>query len=174
MTSARVVAVIALALAAAGAGLTVDQRRVADAWRDRATVLEVARDEAVGRSEALGAQLDELGELARLADEDLSTLEERLTALAEEKARAEDRSVVTRVELERLATSTANASRRLDACVEDLVALQVDTIDAFNRLAGGERVDVAPLNERLAAVRTICTEARRSGAEAAALAARLR
>ncbi len=173
MRRTTALAVVAILIGAAGTGIAVEQRRVADAWRDRADTLELARDEAVGRAEALGAQLDELGTLARLADEDLSTLEERLTALAEEKARAEDRAVVTRVELERLAARTADASARLDACVDDLIALQVDTIDAFNRLGAGERVDVDPLNDRLATVRGICTEARRAGAEAAALAARL-
>jgi chromosome segregation ATPase len=172
--TATLVLLVAAAVAGGGAGIAVQQRQVADAWRDRAVAVEAQRDEAIGRAEALGAQLDELGELARLADADLSDLEARLTELAEEKARVEDRAVVTRAELESLASRTADASRQLDRCVTDLIALQTDTIAAFNRLSAGERVDVEPLNARLIAVREVCAAARQAGAAAAALAASLR
>jgi chromosome segregation ATPase len=173
---ARIAALVLVATGVAGGSVAVavQQRQVADAWRDRATAVASQRDDALGRAEALAAQLDELGELARLTDSDLSDLEGRLTELAEEKARAEDRAVVTRVELETLARTTADASRQLDRCVTDLLALQSDTIAEFNRLGAGERVDVDPLNARLTEVREVCAAARQAGANAAALAASLR
>jgi chromosome segregation ATPase len=152
----------------------VQQRQVADGWRDRSVLLEQQRDEAIGRAEALGAQLDELGAFVELSREDRAMLEERLAELAGEKARAEDRATVTREELATLAAAVSSAVTQLNACTDDLLALQRDTIDAFNRVTSGERVDVAPLNQRLEETRTRCNAARQAGANAVALANRLR
>lgn len=165
---------VLLGLAAAGTGIAVEQRSVAVEWRERAETLEQQRDDAIGRSEALAAQLSELGTLVQLSTEDLADLEDRLAELAGEKARAEDRVALTREELRTLAERVASASRLLNGCVDDLLELQQQTVSAFNRLAGGASVDVTPLNERLEEVRGTCTVARQAGADAAALASRLR
>ena len=163
-------------LAAAGAGGAIgwQQREVAAGWRDRAVLLEQQRDDAVGRSEALSDQLSELANLVQLSVEDLATLEERLAELAGEKAQAEDRATVTRAELQRLATTVQGAVSQLNACVDDLIALQSDTVAAFNELAQGRRVDIGPLNDRLRATSERCDAARRAGANAVALAGSLR
>jgi DNA repair exonuclease SbcCD ATPase subunit len=170
----RLLLLVLLGLTAAGTGIGVEQRMVAAQWRERAETLEQQRDDAIGRSEALAAQLSELGTLVQLSAEDLANLEERLAELANEKARAEDRVALTREELRTLAERVASASRLLNGCVDDLLALQQQTISAFNRLAGGASVDVTPLNERLEEVRGTCTVARQAGADAVALASRLR
>lgn len=163
-------------LAAAGAGGAVawQQREVAAGWRDRAELLEQQRDDAVGRSEALSDQLDELANLVQLSVGDLAELEERLAELAGEKAQVEDRATVTRADLQRLARTVGDAVSQLNACVDDLLQLQSDTVAAFNELAQGRRVDIAPLNERLRATSDRCTVARQSGANAVALAESLR
>lgn len=171
---ARLVMLLLVVLAGAGTAVGAQQREVADGWRARAVLLEQQRDEAIGRAEALGAQLDELGSLVQLSNEDRATLEQRLTELAGEKARAEDVATVTREELSTLASRVSSAVTQLNACTDDLLALQRDTIDAFNRVAGGERVDVTPLNERLEATRVRCNAARQAGANAVALAEQLR
>jgi uncharacterized coiled-coil protein SlyX len=161
-------------LAGAGVGVGVEQRMVAAEWRERAEVLIEQRDEAIGRSEALSAQLGELGLLVQLSAEDLASLEDRLAELAGEKAQAEDRVALTREELRTLAERVSSASRSLNTCVDDLIALQEQTITAYNRVVSGERVDVAPLNERLEVVRGTCAIARQAGLDAVSLAARLR
>jgi uncharacterized coiled-coil protein SlyX len=170
----RVLVLVLIVLAGTGAAIGMQQRQVADGWRDRALLLEQQRDEAIGRAEALGAQLDELGSLVQLSNEDRATLEQRLAELAGEKARAEDVATVTREELTTLASRVSSAVTQLNACTDDLLALQRDTIDAFNRSVSGERVDVTPLNERLEATRMRCASARQAGADAVALAERLR
>jgi chromosome segregation ATPase len=169
-----VVPILLLLLAGGGVGIGVQQRQVADGWRDRSVLLEQQRDEAIGRAEALGAQLDELGAFVELSREDRLMLEERLAELAGEKAQAEDRATVTREQLATLATTVSSAVTQLNACTEDLIALQRDTIDAFNRSISGERVDVTPLNQRLDETRARCNAARQAGASAVALANRLR
>ena len=163
-------------LVAAGAGSAIgwQQREVAAGWRDRALVLEQQRDDAVGRSEALSDQLGELANLVQLSVEDLATLEERLAELAGEKAQAEDRATLTRDELRTLATRVESAVRQLNACVDDLFALQSDTIDAYNSVARGTPVDVTPLNDRLRVMSERCSAARQAGESAVALASRLR
>jgi len=163
-----------LAVAGAGAAVGWQQREVAAGWRDRAVVLEQQRDDAVGRSEALSDQLGELANLVQLSVEDLTTLEERLAELAGEKARAEDRATLSSDELRTLATRVDTAVRQLNACVDDLFALQSDTIDAYNSVARGDPVDVAPLNDRLRVMGERCTAARQAGESAVALASRLR
>jgi len=170
----RAWALLLVLLAAAGIAVGVQQRQVADGWRERSLLLEQQRDEAIGRAEALGAQLDELGAFVELSREDRAMLEERLAELAGEKARAEDRATVTREELATLAAAVSSAVTQLNACTDDLLALQRDTVDAFNRVASGERVDVTPLNQRLEETRARCNAARQAGANAVALANRLR
>ena len=163
-------------LGAAGAGGAIgwQQREVAAGWRDRAVLLEQQRDDAVGRAEALSDQLGELANLVQLSVEDLATLEERLAELAGEKAQAEDRATVTRADLQRLATTVQGAVSQLNACVDDLLTLQSDTVAAFNELAQGRRVDIGPLNDRLRATSERCNAARQAGANAVALAGSLR
>jgi uncharacterized coiled-coil protein SlyX len=168
------ISLLLVTLAGTGTAVGIQQRQIADGWRDRAVILEQQRDEAIGRAEALGAQLDELGSLVQLSNEDRAMLEQRLTELAGEKARAEDVATVTREELTTLADRVSSAVRQLNACTDDLLALQRDTIDAFNRVVNGERVDVTPLNERLEATRVRCNAARQAGANAVALAEQLR
>jgi len=159
-----VLTMIAL-LAAAGAGGAIgwQQREIAAGWRDRSVVLEQQRDDAIGRAEALSDQLSEL-----------ASLEERLAELAGEKAQAEDRAALSRDELRTLAAQVDTAVQQLNACADDLLALQSDTIDAYNSVARGTPVDVGPLNARLAATNERCTAARQAGASAVALASRLR
>jgi chromosome segregation ATPase len=137
-------------------------------------VLEQQRDDAIGRSEALSEQLGELANLVELSVDDLATLEGRLAELAGEKARAEDRAALSDDELRTLAARVDSAVRQLNACADDLLELQSDTVDAYNSVARGTPVDVGPLNERLAATSERCTAAREAGAEAVALASRLR
>jgi chromosome segregation ATPase len=165
---------VLIALTLLATGIAVQQRQVADGWRDRALVLEQQRDESIGRAEALGAQLDELGSLVQLSREDRAMLEERLTELAGEKAQAEDRATTTREELANLAAAVSDAVAQLNACTDDLLALQGDTIDAFNRVVDGDQVDVTPLNQRLDVTRSRCAAARQAGANAVAFANRLR
>ena len=170
------VATMLVLLAAAGSGGAIgwQQREVAAGWRDRALLLEQQRDDAVGRAEALSDQLGELANLVQLSVGDLATLEERLAELAGEKAQAEDRATVTRAELERLAATVQGAVSQLNACVDDLLALQSDTVAAYNEVAQGRRVDIGPLNDRLRATSERCNAARQAGADAVGLAGRLR
>jgi chromosome segregation ATPase len=161
-------------LAAGGVAVGWEQREAAAGWRDRALLLEQQRDDAIGRAEALSDQLGELANLVQLSVGDLATLEERLAELAGEKALAEDRATVTRDELRTLATTVESAVRQLNTCVDDLLTLQNDTVIAFNELSRGQRVDIAPLNDRLNATRERCDAARRAGASAVSLAQRLR
>jgi len=163
-------------MGAAGAGGAIgwQQRDVAAGWRDRAQILEQQRDDAVGRSEALSEQLGELANLVQLSVEDLATLEERLAELAGEKAQAEDRATLTRDELRTLAARVDSAVRQLNACADDLFALQSDTIDAYNSVARGTPVDVSALNDRVRVLSAQCSAARQAGESAVALASRLR
>ncbi len=171
----RVLLVLVLVGATAGSSAVAwQQREIAAGWQARSVMLEQQRDDAVGRSEALSEQLGALSNLVQLSVDDLATLEERLAELAGEKAQAEDRAALTREELRTLATRVESAVSQLNACADDLLSLQSDTIDAFNRLARGSSVDVGPLNERLAEVNARCNEARQAGAAAVALASRLR
>jgi len=171
----RAVAMLLL-LGLAGGGLAIawDQRQVAADWQRRAVVLEEQRDDAIGRAEALSDQLGELANLVQLSVDDLATLEERLAELAGEKARAEDRATLTADELRTLAARVETAVRQLNTCADDLLALQSDTIAAYNSVARGVPVDVGPLNTRLNETNERCIAARQAGASAVALASRLR
>lgn len=166
--------ILLLAIAGGGTGVGWQQRDIAAGWQQRAITLEQQRDDAIGRSEALSGQLSELGNLVQLSVDDLATLEERLAELAGEKARAEDRATLTAEELRTLAERVESSVRQLNVCADDLLALQTDTVAAYNSLARGVPADIDPLNTRLADTRARCDEARRAGANAVALASRLR
>ena len=171
----RVLFVLVLIATTAGASAVAwDQREIAAGWQARSVMLEQQRDDAVGRAEALSEQLGALSNLVQLSVEDLATLEDRLAELAGEKAQAEDRAALTRDELRTLAARVETAVGQLNACTDDLRAVQADTVAAFNDLARGRNVDIGPLNERLTEVNARCNEARQAGAAAVALASRLR
>lgn len=167
-------ALVLVALVAAG--VAVQQRTVADAWRDRAERLEVERDEAIGRSEALRSQLDELAAVQASSEGELAALTERLADLAGEKAQAEDRTALTEAErdaVRRVAQRVADAVSGLDACILALLEVRASSVDAFNRLARGEFVDVDPLNAQSAATIEQCDAARRAAAAAGSAAGAL-
>lgn len=165
---------LVLAIGIGGGAVGWQQRQVAAGWQERALLLDLRREEAVGRAEALSGQLGELANLVQLSVGDLADLEERLAELAGEKAQVEDRATVTRQELQTLASRVDSAFRQLNACVDDLATLQNDTVIAFNTLGRGGQVDIAPLNVRLDEIRERCAAARRAGAAAVDLASRLR
>jgi len=166
--------IVLLAITIGASAVAWQQRETAAGWQARADVLEQQRDDAIGRSEALSGQLSELAGLVELSVDELATLEERLAELAGEKAQAEDRATLTRDELRTLAARVDTAVRSLNACADDLLILQADTVAAFNALARRESVDVAPLQRRLDDVNARCREARQAGEAAVALASRLR
>jgi chromosome segregation ATPase len=165
---------VLLATAVGGTAVGWQQREVAAGWQERALLLEQQRDDAIGRTEALSDQLGELANLVQLSVEDLATLEDRLAELAGEKAQAEDRATLTREELRTLAERVESAVRQLNTCADELLALQADTVEAYNSLARGTPVDIGPLNERLRTTTDRCSSARQAGASAVALASRLR
>jgi chromosome segregation ATPase len=167
-------ALLLIAIAGGGAAVGWQQREIAAGWQQRAVVLEQQRDDAIGRSEALSDQLGELSTLVQLSVDDLATLEERLAELAGEKARAEDRATLTAEELRTLAERVESSVRQLNSCADDLLALQADTVAAYNSLARGVPVDIGPLNTRLTETVARCNQARQAGANAVALASRLR
>jgi hypothetical protein len=167
----------ALAVALVALGVAVQQRTVADAWRDRAELAVEQRDEAIGRSEALRSQLDELAELQTATSEELDALTQRLADLAGEKAEAEDRATLTEAERDRagrVATQVASAVQGLDACILAFADLRAALVDAFNRVQRGQSVDVGPLNAQSDAVVAQCEAARRAAAAAGAAARELR
>jgi chromosome segregation ATPase len=168
------VMLVLLGAGVTGGAIGWQQREVAAGWQQRALVLEQQRDDAIGRAEALSDQLGELANLVQLSVDDLATLEQRLADLAGEKAQAEDRATLTREELRTLAARVETAVRQLNSCADDRLALQSDTIDAYNSLTRGTPVDVGPLNVRLTEINERCTAARQAGAAAVALASRLR
>jgi hypothetical protein len=172
-----IVAVVVL-VAVAGAAVAVawDQREAAATWRDRAVGLEDQRDVALVRGGELEERLDELAAALATSELDVSELEDRLRALADEKAQAEDAVVTGQVEreaLRELSTRVAGAVDALDACVTRLFDLQRASVDAFNRAAAGETVDVAPLNRQATDTTAFCNEARAAAANAGAAADQL-
>jgi hypothetical protein len=166
----------AVVLALVASGIAVQQRTVADRWRDRAELVAAQRDDAVGRTEALQRQLEEVVDLQAATDAELTLLAERLAALAGEKADAEDRAVISAAErdaLRRVAQQVAAAVSGLDACIIALLEVRASSVDAFNRLARGEQVDVAPLNAQSAETIARCNAARQAAAAAGAAAGAL-
>lgn len=172
-----VVAVLLLTAAAGTAGAVAwDQRETAAQWQERAEVLEDRRDEALGRGEALQAQLDDVADLLAASEVDVADLEERIRELADEKAQAQDTATTVQVERDVLAdvsTQVASAVEALDACVTRLFDLQESSVEAFNLAAAGEPVDVGPLNAQADATTTFCNEARSAAADAAGAAERI-
>jgi hypothetical protein len=170
------VTVVALLLAAAGGAVAWQQRSVAAQWQDRALVMELARDDARGRTEALQRQLDEVGEVLAISESDVAQLEDRIRELADEKAQAEDTATTVQVERDvfvQLSTTVAGAVDALDACVTQLFSLLEDSVQAFNDAAAGEPVDVVPLNAAKDATTAFCNEARSAAAGAGAAADQL-
>jgi hypothetical protein len=172
-----VVALVVALLAAVGAGgMAWQQRQVAAAWRDRAEVMQAARDDARGRTEALQRQLDEASEVLAISEQDVAQLEARIRALADEKAQAEDTATTVQVERDvfvQLSTTVAGAVDALDVCVTQLFSLLDDSVRAFNDAAAGRPVDVVPLNAAKDATTAFCNEARTAAASAGAAADRL-
>jgi hypothetical protein len=172
--------VLALLLAVAAAGVAfavaVEQRDVAAAWRDRALALEEQRDAAVDQNATLQGQLDDIAALLTTSETDVSQLETRLRELADEKAQAEDTATTVQVERDvflDLTARIADATDALDVCVSRLFDLQQASVDAFNRSAAGESVDVAPLNAQATDVTSFCNDARQAAASASAAADQL-
>ena len=176
------VVLVLLLLVAVGAAVSLgmvaaDQRDAAAAWQDRAVALEVQRDEVADDAVRLGEQLDRAVASLRTSEADVATLEDRVRALAEEKARAEDTASTVAVErdvLIELTTVVSDAAGALDSCVTRLFALQEDSVEAFNAAAADRQVDVASLNQRAEEVTAFCDQARTAAAEAEAAAAQLR
>lgn len=167
-------ALVVVALVASG--VAVQQRVVADRWRDRAELVAAQRDDAIGRTDALQRQLEEVVDLQATTEAELSTLTDRLAALAGEKADAEDRAVVSAAErdaLRRVAQQVATAVSGLDACIVALLEVRASSVDAFNRLGRGEQVDVAPLNAQSAETIARCNAARQAAAAAGSAAGAL-
>lgn len=168
-----VVTVLALLLAAAGGAAAWQQRDVAQQWRDRATTREAERDDALGRVGALQRQLDEVAAALSTSEADVAALEERLRELADEKAQAEDTATTVQVQRDAVVDLTqkvASSVTSLDECVTRLLAVQRDSVEAFNAAAAGEPVDVDPLNAALEETRGFCDAARAAAARAAAAA----
>ncbi len=165
------------ALAAAAGAVAYEQREVAAEWRERALVMEEHRDDARGRTEALQAQLDAIADMLATSETDVTQLEDRIRELADEKAQAEDTATTVAVErdvLAQLSSRIANAVSALDACVDRMFELQSASVDAFNRVAAGDDVDVVPLNQQAQATTSFCNEARAAAAGAAAAADQIR
>lgn len=168
--------VLGVLLALVGTAVAVQQRQVAASWQDRAVRFETARDDAVGRGEALQRQLDEVADALATSETDVGALEDRVTELADEKAQAEDVATTTEVErdtLVALSSAIAGSVTSLDACVDELFTLLNDSIDAFNRQGEGQDVDVGPLNTARAAATGGCNDARQDAADAASTAEEL-
>lgn len=167
---------LAIALALAAGAVAYDQREVAADWRDRSAALQDQRDDAVARSGRLTEQREELSALLIASEDDVEGLEDRLRALADEKAQAEDTATTIQVERDVFSQVTgriATAADVLDRCVEQLFELQTASVDAFNRSTAGEPVDVAPLNATAQQVTASCNDARVAAADAGAAADRL-
>lgn len=173
-----IVALVAVtALAGAAGAVALEQRDVAAEWRDRALVMEEHRDDARGRAEALQAQLDAIGDMLATSETDVTRLEDRIRELADEKAQAEDTATTVAVErdvLVQLSSRIADAVSALDACVDRMFDLQSASVDAFNRVAAGDDVDVDPLNQQAQATTLFCNDARSAAAGAAAAADQIR
>ncbi len=171
-----VAVLLLLVVAGSASAIAWDQRETAAQWQERAEVLEDRRDEALGRGEALQAQLDDLADLLAASEMDVADLEQRIRALADEKAQAQDTATTVQVERDVLAdvsTQVAAAVEALDACVTRLFDLQESSVEAFNRAAANEPVDVGPLNAQSEATTSFCNEARSAAASAAGAAERI-
>jgi hypothetical protein len=168
--------VVSLVAAAAGGAVAWQQREVAAEWRARAITMERGRDDARGRVEALQRQLDEASATLSISESDVAQLEARIRELADEKAQAEDTATTVQVERDvfvQLSTTVAGAVEALDGCVTQLFSLLEDSVQAFNDAAGGNPVDVGPLNAAKDATTAFCNDARSAAASAGAAADQL-
>ncbi len=172
-----IVALVALsAVLVATALVAFNQWQVAGQWQQRATTIEDQRDDAIGRTEALQAQLDEIAAMLSTSESDVVRLEDRIRELADEKAQAEDTATTVQVErdvLAQVSSRIANAIDALDQCVTRMFDLQAASVEAFNRAAAGDPVDVEPLNAQARATTDFCNNARSAAAGAAAAASQI-
>lgn len=164
--------VVVLAVAAVGAAAVgLQQRGIAAQWRDRATAREAERDDAVGRTEAVQRQLEEVTAALATSEADVAALEERIRGLADEKARAEDAATTVQVQRDTvldLTQKVAAAVDTLDSCVTQLFTLQTASVEAFNSVSAGEQVDTTALNGALEQTTAFCNTARTAAARASA------
>jgi chromosome segregation ATPase len=172
--------VLLLVLTTAGAVaatlIALDQRDVAAEWQARAVGLEDQLDEVDTQRQEVAGRLDETRDALTTSERDVGKLETRVRTLAEEKARAEDTATTVQVERDvfiELSELIAAATSSLDSCVTQLFELQTASVDAFNRAAADQEVDVEALNARAAEVTRFCNQARTAAAEAEAAADRL-
>lgn len=169
--------VLATAAAVTAGLIAVDQREVAERWQERATATSQQLEEVVAQRADLAAQRDEALAALATSEADVAALEDRVRALAEEKARAEDTATTVSVERDvffELSEVVAEAASTLDSCVTRLFELQDASVAAFNAAAAGRQVDVDALNARSETVTTFCEQARSAAADAQAVADRLR
>ncbi len=167
---------LALVVAGGATAVAVQQRNVAAAWQEQTEALEEQRDGAIDRGDTVEAQLEELRAAFEVSEADVASLEARVRELADEKAQAEDTATTVQVERDVLADVSvriADATTALDQCVSRLFDLQRASVDAFNRAAAGETVDVDPLNAQAQEVTDFCNSARSAAAAASSAAARL-
>jgi len=171
-----VLLVLATGGAVAASLIAVDQRDVAAEWQGRAGALEDQLDEVDAQRQEAAGRLDETFEALTSSERDVGELEERVRTLADEKARAEDTATTVQVERDvfiELSGLIADATSSLDSCVTQLFELQTASVDAFNRTAADQPVDIEALNARAAEVTRFCNQARTAAADAEAAADRL-
>ncbi len=175
------VALVLVALVVTGGAVTasliaLDQRDVAAEWQARAVTLESQLDEVDAQRREVVGRLDEALGALTTSERDVRELEDRVRALADEKARAEDTATTVQVERDvfiELSELVAAATSSLDSCVTQLFELQTASVDAFNRAAADQPVDVESLNVRAGQVTRFCNQARTAAADAEAAADRL-
>ncbi|MFO7776756.1 MAG: hypothetical protein R6V28_00210 [Nitriliruptoraceae bacterium] len=156
--------------------IALDQRDVAAEWQARAVALTDQLDEVDAQRQQALERLDETLAALTSSERDVDELEERVRALADEKARAEDTATTVQVERDvfiELSALVADATSSLDSCVTQLFELQTASVDAFNRAAADRPVDVETLNARASEVTRFCNQARTAAADAEAAADRL-
>jgi chromosome segregation ATPase len=171
-----VLLVLTTAAAVTASSIALDQRDVAAEWQARAVELEDRLDGVDAERQEVSGRLDETLDALTTSERDVGELEERVRTLADEKARAEDTATTVQVERDvfiELSELVADATSSLDTCVTQLFELQTASVEAFNRAAADEEVDVEALNARAAEVTRFCNEARTAAANAEAAADRL-
>ena len=162
--------------AVAASLIALDQRDVAAEWQARAAGLEDQLDAVDAQRQEAAGRLDDTLDALTSSERDVGELEERVRSLAAEKARAEDTATTVQVERDvfiELSGLIADATSSLDSCVTQLFELQTASVDAFNRTAADQPVDVEALNARAAEVTGFCNQARTAAADAEAAADRL-
>lgn len=131
-----------------------DQQAAADAWQQRATELELERDEAVQRSQQLRTALDDVqalldttAETLTVSERDVEELEARLRALAAEQSRAEDAQLLTSEDRDRVDDLAAQAARTAEELLRCLDAVEDEDADAAEvaRQCASARAAIADL-----------------------------